>query len=150
MELKIPPPLLALICAIVMWGISKMFRYASVESGVTGPLSLFVLIVGLAIGLSAIVSFRKAKTTVNAMKPQNTTRLVDAGIYKLSRNPMYLGVLLILTSGAIWSGNSINLAVLIFFVGYITKFQIVPEEKALAELFPENFVAYKSKVRRWI
>ncbi len=150
MELKIPPPLLALMCEAFMWGISKTVGLSSVESGVAGPLSLIVLIVGLAISISAIALFRKAKTTINAMKPQSATRLVYAGIYRLSRNPMYLSVLLILTSWAIWLENYFNLAVLFFFVWYITKFQIVPEEKALEELFPEEFESYKSKVRRWI
>jgi len=122
MELKIPPPLLALI----------------------------VLITGLAVEISAIVLFRGANTTVNPMKPENTVRLINAGIYKFSRNPMYPGVLLVLFSWALWLGSIINFAILLFYVWYITRFQIIPEERALRELFPGRFDAYRSRVRRWI
>lgn len=150
MELKIPPPLLALTFAVLMWGISQIGRLGSLESTMTAPLSLIVLIVGLAINISAVVSFRRANTTVNPMKPKSTTQLVNAGVYRLSRNPMYLGAALILSSWTIWLGNYFNLAALIFFIWYMTKFQIVPEEKALKELFPSEYESYKAKVRRWI
>jgi protein-S-isoprenylcysteine O-methyltransferase Ste14 len=150
MELKIPPILIVLMAATFMWGISKMCSFASIESEVAGPLSLMMLIVGLALNIAAIVSFRNAKTTMNPMKPKSAARVVNDGIYKLSRNPMYLGTLFILLSWFIWLGNFINLPVLPFFVWYITKFQIIPEEKALEELFPKEFKSYKSKVRRWI
>jgi protein-S-isoprenylcysteine O-methyltransferase Ste14 len=150
MELKIPPILIVLMVAAFMWGISKISSLASIESEVTGPLSLMMLIVGLALNIAAIVSFRNANTTMNPMKPKSAARLVNAGIYKLSRNPMYLGTLFILFSWSIWLGNFFNLAVFLFFVWYITKFQIIPEEKVLEELFPKEFKSYKSKVRRWI
>ncbi|MFC1746190.1 methyltransferase family protein [Candidatus Riflebacteria bacterium] len=150
MELKIPPPLVAALCAAFMREISKKFNRATLNSGRTGPLAMLVLIIGSVISLSAIVLFRKTRTTVNAMKPRNAKRLVDSGMYRFSRNPMYLGVLLILTSLAIWLENILNLAVLLFFVWYMTKFQIVPEEKVLEELFREQFEAYRAKVRRWI
>lgn len=150
MELKIPPPLLALTFAILMWGISKISSLGSLESAMTAPLSLVVLTIGLVINISAVVSFRSANTTVNPMRPKSTTQLVDAGVYKLSRNPMYLGAALILSSWSIWLGNSFNLAALVLFIWYMTKFQIIPEEKALKELFPSEFELYKAKVRRWI
>ncbi len=150
MELKIPPPLLALMFAVLMWGISKIDSLASVESEVTIPLSLVVLIVGLVINISAVVSFRAANTTVNPMKPRSATQLVNTGVYRLSRNPMYLGALLILSSWTIWLGNPVNLAALVFFIWTITRFQIVPEERALKELFPSEFELYQAKVRRWI
>ena len=150
MELKIPPPLVALMFALIMWGISNIESLGPIESVLTGPLSLMVLVMGLATNLAAVVSFRSADTTMNPMRPKSAARLVNGGIYRLSRNPMYLGVLLMLSSWAIWLGNPVCLAVLLFFVWYITKFQIVPEERALAELFPEQFESYKSNVRRWI
>ena len=150
MELKIPPPLLALLCALAMWGISNTGILASVESGLTGPLSLTVFVLGILTNLLAVVSFRRASTTVNPMKPESATQLVSSGIYKLSRNPMYLGVLLMLSAWALWLGNALNLAVLFLFVWYLTRFQIIPEERALAEVFPETFPTYQSRVRRWI
>ncbi len=96
------------------------------------------------------MTFRAASTTMNPMKPNTATQLVNAGVYKLSRNPMYLGTLFVLSAWAIWLGSPFNVAVLLFFVGYITTFQIIPEEKALEVLFPVEFGVYKSRVRRWI
>lgn len=150
MELKIPPPLLAFMFALIMWGISNIESLGPIESALTGPLSLMVLVMGLATNIAAVASFRSADTTINPMRPNNAARLVNGGIYRLSRNPMYLGVLLMLSSWAIWLGSPVCLAVLFFFVWYITKFQIVPEERALAELFPEPFETYRLTVRRWI
>jgi len=150
MELRIPPPLIALILAVLMWAISKIGHFASIESEVITPLSILVLVVGLAIDLSAIISFRRADTTINPLKPEKTRRLVKVGIYKQTRNPMYLGLFLILCSWALWLGNFFALPVLFFFVWYMTKFQIIREEEALKILFPEDFESYQSTVRRWI
>lgn len=127
-----------------------MVSIAMVSSEIILPLSMLLLGIGLSIDISAVISFWIAKTTVNPMKPKNTSRLVDVGIYRYSRNPMYLGVLLVLCSWALWLGSAINFTVVLFFIWYITKFQIMPEERVLAELFPEEFESYKSRVRRWI
>lgn len=150
MELKIPPPLLALLSGLVMWGISKTGILSPVKSDLTVQLSLAVLVLGFVLDISAIVSFRRASTTVNPGKPETATQLVSSGIYKLTRNPMYLGLLLILSSWAMWLGDLLNFAVLFLFVWYVTLFQIIPEEKALEKIFPEAFKQYKSRVRRWI
>jgi len=150
MELKIPPPLLLLLFGSVMWGISKAGVLAPIESDLAAPLSLAMLVLGLAINIFSAVSFRRASTTINPLKPETATRLVDSGIYKFSRNPMYLGVLLVLSSLAIWLGCVLNIAILFLFVWYITMFQIIPEERALEKVFPETFNLYKSRVRRWI
>ena len=84
------------------------------------------------------------------MQPQQTSELVTTGIYRLSRNPMYLGLLLVLTSWGIYLSNFLVLAVLPLFIFYITKFQIIPEERVMREKFGESFQDYKQSVRRWI
>ncbi len=150
MELKIPPPLLALIFATTMWGISKADILSVAVPGLTESLSLAILALGLVTNILAVISFRRASTTVNPTKPETTTQLVSSGIYNMTRNPMYLGVLLVLLSWAIWLGSVLNVVVLFLFVWYITTFQIIPEEKALEKTFPETFNTYKSRVRRWI
>jgi len=150
MALKIPPPVLALLFGLAMWGISKTGFMSLFRSEFTAPLSLAILVPGFAIIISAVVSFRRASTTVNPMKPEAATQLISYGIYNLSRNPMYLGLSLILLSLVIWLGSALNVAVWFLFVWYITLFQIIPEEKALEEVFPETFSLYRSRVRRWI
>ena len=150
MKLKIPPPLVALLLAVLMWTISIISPFASIESEVLLPLSIIILVVGLAIDISAVISFRRADTTINPLKPEAASRLVKVGIYKQSRNPMYLGLFLLLCSWAVWLGNYFSPVVLLVFVWYMTKFQIIPEEESLKALFPEEFESYQSKVRRWI
>ena len=150
MKLKIPPPLIALIFSVLMWGVSLLSNHAPLESALVVPLSVFIFLAGLAINISAAFSFRKADTTMNPMNPKKATNLVDTGVYKLSRNPMYLGFLFILIGWTIWLGSVFNIAILLLFIWYITIFQIVPEEKVLEVLFAEEFESYRSKVRRWI
>ena len=149
-ELKIPPPIIALISATLMWHISKITNVYSYSPDLLAPYSIALLILGLSIDITALISFRLSQTTINPMKPSNTSQLVNTGIYKLSRNPMYLGLFCTLCAWAMWLGDALNLAVLFIFIYYITHFQIIPEEKILEKIFPEEFESYKSKVRRWL
>lgn len=150
MKLRIPPPVLALLFGFAMWQISKTGVLLVPSSEVKNVLSLAILVAGLLTEIFSVLSFRRASTTVNPMKPETTTQLVTSGIYNLSRNPMYLGVLLVLSSLALWLGSVLNIGVLFLFVFYITLFQIIPEEKVLSGIFPETFLQYKSRVRRWV
>ena len=102
------------------------------------------------IGFLAIYSFRVHQTTVNPTKPETSSQVVDSGIYKYSRNPMYLAMLLALVAIACYLQNPLNLLICVFFVCYITKYQILPEERMLIKLFGKDYVTYKSKVRRWL
>ncbi len=150
MKLKIPPPLVGLFLGLLMWSLAKQTSFGSIEFGLSGSLSLVILFVGLAIDVAAVIPFFMAKTTINPMKPNRASRLVNTGIYKYSRNPMYLGTLVLLIALMIWLGNAINVIFLGVFVWYITMFQIKPEEKVLEELFGEKYLSYKTEVRRWI
>ena len=150
MELKIPPPLQALIFASLIWNVSVLDTSKLIDREITTTSAIVVLLLGLTINFSGIWVFRVAKTTVSPLKPGSASKLVIGGIYHFTRNPMYLGLLLILSSWAIWLGSLYNIASLLLFVWYITKFQIKPEEKALETLFPEEYKRYKSEVRRWI
>jgi protein-S-isoprenylcysteine O-methyltransferase Ste14 len=97
-----------------------------------------------------VVSFRRAKTTVNPMTPDAASSLVVSGIYRYTRNPMYLGFLLILTGWAALLSNMLALAVLPAFVVFMNRFQISPEERVLASLFPVDYAEYRARVRRWL
>lgn len=96
------------------------------------------------------IEFRRAKTTVNPTKPESSSTLVKTGIYRGTRNPMYLGFLLMLAGWAIFIGNVLSLLGLPAFAFYMNQFQIKPEERALASIFGDEFRAYRSNVRRWI
>ncbi len=109
-----------------------------------------VVFIGIAIAGTGVFSFRGAKTTVNPMKPDTSSALVVSGIYRLTRNPMYLGILLLLIGWGIFLSNALAFLVLPGFVLYMNRFQIEPEERALTRLFGQAFVTYRSQVRRWI
>lgn len=150
MKLLIPPPILTLMSAILMLIISKYFNKANFSLNQHNQFALFFLIVALIIIVISIAKFIKIKTTISPLKPNKTSILVDSGIYKHTRNPMYLGLLLILFSLFLYLKNFLSFLVLPLFVIHITKNQILPEEKVLENLFGEQYKKYKNKVRRWI
>jgi protein-S-isoprenylcysteine O-methyltransferase Ste14 len=109
-----------------------------------------VFAIGLAIALSAVAWFRRARTTVNPLAPETVSSLVTSGIYRVTRNPMYLGLLFALLAWAVLLANPIALIFLPLFVLYMNRFQIGPEETALEARFGSEFLSYKAGVRRWL
>ena len=150
LELKVPPLVLGLLIAALMW----LVTWALPTFGFTFParilFSVIVAVAGVVMSGSGVVSFRRAKTTVNPMKPESSSSLVVSGIYRWTRNPMYLGFLLGLLGWAIFLSNALAFFFLPAFIVYMNRFQIEPEEKALTVLFAKQFAAYKSRVRRWL
>ncbi len=115
-----------------------------------GWIATAVALVGALIAVAGVVSFRRAHTTVNPTTPARASSLVVSGIYQFTRNPMYLGFTLILLALAVFFSNALAVALVLCFVLYLDRFQIRPEERALARLFPEEFAGYKARVRRWM
>jgi protein-S-isoprenylcysteine O-methyltransferase Ste14 len=105
---------------------------------------------GLVMGISGVVTFRKAKTTIDPTKPYTASSLVTRGVYSVSRNPMYLGGLIILLGWAVFLVSALAFFLLPAYVLYINRFQIKPEERALKSLFGDAYVDYQSRVRRWV
>lgn len=109
-----------------------------------------LILLGAVVALAGVVAFRRHKTTVNPFKPEQSTSLVATGVYRLSRNPMYLGLLLALMGWSAFLANWASALVLPAFVAYMNRFQIQPEERALTERFGSQFLAYTKSVRRWL
>jgi protein-S-isoprenylcysteine O-methyltransferase Ste14 len=105
---------------------------------------------GLVLDAAALAAFVRARTTVNPLRPEKSSALVRSGAYRLSRNPMYLGLALLLAGWAIWLANALALALLPAFVAWLDRFQIRPEERALAARFGAEYEAYRARVRRWL
>jgi protein-S-isoprenylcysteine O-methyltransferase Ste14 len=150
LELKIPPPIIAVLVAFAMWGISLITPLLEVSKTYRSPLAIAIAAVGVAVAIAGTISFRQAKTTVNPLKPESTSSLVNSGIYQFTRNPMYLGMLMVLVAWAVFLSSIWSLLGLPAFFFYIDRFQIAPEEKALIKLFGNDYAAYQTKVRRWI
>ena len=145
---KIPPPIVAILFAVMIFYFSDSFAYVDLPFKLY--ISLFFVLLGFFITFSSARNFKKKETTVNPIKPEEASQLVTDGFFKITRNPMYLGMLLFLLGLSIYNGLIVGLVFLPLFVGYITFFQIIPEESAMIEIFGEDYKAYMKKVRRWI
>jgi protein-S-isoprenylcysteine O-methyltransferase Ste14 len=150
LELKIPPPVVALLAALAMWGLSRKSGAPAAPELVRVPLAIAFGLVGAVFDVSGLIAFRRARTTVNPMRPQSASAIVDSGIYRLTRNPMYVGLAFILFGWAVYLGSWWALLGPLAFAAYIGRFQIAPEERALTKLFGDEYLAYKAKVRRWL
>jgi protein-S-isoprenylcysteine O-methyltransferase Ste14 len=150
LELKIPPPAVAVLIAAAMWVLSLTAPAFPLPTVVRVWAALAIALMGGGFGLAGILAFRRAKTTANPMKPQRTSSLVTSGVYRVTRNPMYVGVLFVLVGWAVFLSAAWPWLGPVAFVIYIGRFQIAPEEHVLAELFGSQYSAYKSRVRRWL
>ena len=149
LELRVPPLAVAAAAAVLMvllaWAVPVAdFRF-------TPPMALAGAMAGLgaAIALAGVIAFRRAHTTVNPMTPEASSAVVSTGIYRLTRNPMYLGLLLALVGLALALGTMLALVPVAGYVGYMNRFQIEPEERALRGKFGADYEAYLRRVRRW-
>jgi protein-S-isoprenylcysteine O-methyltransferase Ste14 len=150
LELRIPPPIVGLIVAAAMWVIASRPPVWPPSTSVRLSAGVILLVIGIAIALSAVISFRRAQTTVNPLKPETSTSLVSTGIFATTRNPMYLGMLIGLLAWAVYLASAPALLGPVAFALYITRFQIVPEERAMHSLFGSAFSEYSQRVRRWL
>ena len=150
LELKVPPPIVALVMAIAMWFLSRLPASSETLPVVRLLLAVGLAAVGAVISLSGVLAFRRAKTTVNPLKPESSSSLVIAGVYKLTRNPMYVGMLFLLLALAAFLWSVWSLLGPLGFVAYMGRFQIAPEERVLAGLFGTEYAEYKARVRRWL
>jgi protein-S-isoprenylcysteine O-methyltransferase Ste14 len=150
LELKIPPPVVALLIAVAMWGLAFIAPLMEVPTLFRVWVAVAIALAGAAFSFSGIMSFRRARTTVNPMKPEAASSLVSSGIYRVTRNPMYVGLLFVLVAWAAFLSSAWSLLGPLAFFLYIGRFQITPEERVLSELFGAEYSGYKAKVRRWL
>jgi protein-S-isoprenylcysteine O-methyltransferase Ste14 len=148
LDLKIPPVVTVAVTVIGMWLVSR-----TVPTFTFPPLRVVAVGMGIAGAVTtglAVLSFRRAHTTVNPMKPASASSLVTSGIYHFTRNPMYLGMLFVLVGWALYLANGLACLFLPAFILYMNRFQIEPEERALTARFGQEFLEYASQVRRWL
>lgn len=150
LELKVPPLLLVAITAFAMWLSAVALPGLSSSHAYRVPVAVVILLAGLAIAVLGVLSFRSARTTVNPLNPASTSSLVTTGVYRWTRNPMYLGFLLMLIAWGVWLSNVTAIAWVVLFAWYLQRFQIVPEERILRALFGAQFDEYARNVRRWL
>ena len=151
MENRIPPPIIGLFSIFLVWATASLLPGLGQNLPLASALAAVLAVIGFAIAGAGVVGFRKAQTTVNPLTPEQATSLVSGGIYRLTRNPMYLGMLLVVIASGIFWQHLVALAVgAVFFFAYINRFQITPEEQAMEKLFGDEFRTYCERARRWL
>src|SRR5262245_36387079 len=148
--MKVPLPIVALVCGVLMWLVSSAGVAVDISVRNRIVIALVVASIGVGIGVAAMGSFVRAKTTMNPTKPSTTASLVTHGVFRFTRNPMYLSLVLYLVAWAAYLSNWMALLLVPVFVLYINQFQIKPEERALSALFGEGYASYRARVRRWL
>lgn len=150
LELKVPPVLVAFFVGAAMLGVARLMpRLSFVLPGVLA-IAVSLAAVGAAVALAGVLAFRRQRTTVNPMTPGASSSVVSSGVYRYSRNPMYLGFLLALAGWAVYLSNAGAVILLGVFVAYMNQYQIKSEERALLAKFGASFMQYQSRVRRWV
>jgi protein-S-isoprenylcysteine O-methyltransferase Ste14 len=150
LENRIPSPLVAALFALCMWALAAVLPGIAVSDTPRLAATAAVLLLGAFFCLAGVLSFRRARTTVNPLKPETASALVSSGIYRISRNPMYLGFALFLAAWAVFLASPWALVGVLGFILYMNRLQIAAEERALEALFGAEFDRYKSRVRRWL
>ena len=150
LELKIPPVVIGLLLGAAMYGLARLAPALAFVLPGARAIAAGLAAVGVLVALLGVASFRRAGTTVNPLQPAAAARLVVSGIYRRTRNPMYLGMLLVLLGWGVFLANVLALLAAITFIPLMNRLQIAPEERSLAANFGPAFTAYQSAVRRWI
>lgn len=150
LETRVPPPVVALVAALAMPAGRWLGDGLPLDRSWRIGIAVVLVAAGFALAVPAVLSFRRARTTINPHRIERASALVTSGVFGLTRNPMYLGLALQLTGWAVLLGTLSAFLGPVLFAAWITRFQIVPEERLLAERFGDDFHAWRRRVRRWI
>ena len=146
----VPPPLWMLIFAVGMWVLNHYLPVLTIIPEPWSRLGWCVMAIAPIAPIAALIQFRRADTTVNPHKPETTTTLVTSGVYAWTRNPMYLGLAMLLLGWAIKLGTLSPLVAALLFIPLIQRIQIRPEEHALRMRFGKDYQQYCHRVNRWL
>ena len=154
LELRIPPPVIDAACAALMWWLAGALPAWQVWPRGAWPFglgaALGLALAGGVLALAGLWEFHRAHTTFSPFAPRRSSTLVTTGVYGFTRNPMYLGMLLVLLGWAVYLGNAAALLGPLLSVLLLNRLQIGPEERILRERFTEHYARYAARVRRWV
>lgn len=150
LEHKIPPPVVGALVAAGMWSVAGLGPQLPIPPVPKYAAVAVLALAGVAFDLLGFLAFRSSRTTINPLRPERASALVTGGIYRVTRNPMYVGIVFMLLAWAVQLSAVLPFAGIVAFVLYITRFQIRPEERVLKGLFGDGYSAYAARVRRWL
>lgn len=150
LQLKIPPAVQFILGVAGIWLIEKLFPNKMLFTSYNLELAVICLILAGIFGVWGLIEFYRFSTSVNPHKPEHASSLVTTGIYNISRNPMYVALLIGLLAPVFYWGNGYTIIIPLLFIWYMNEFQIKPEEKVMEQKFGDEFQEYMKSVRRWI
>jgi len=150
LELKVPPLALVLIAAVLMWWLEGFYPLAALAGRAGHLLALVSALCGIAVAAAGVIEFRRARTTLDPTNPDKACRVVSSGVFARTRNPMYLGFVLLLLGLCFWLADLTAFLMLAVFVRYLARYQIEPEERLLLQKFGAEFESYTQQVGRWL
>jgi len=150
LETRVPPPAVAAVLAAAMWAAARLAPVLVLPAALRLGTAAAIVLVGIGFSAAGVVAFRRARTTIDPTRPGRASSLVRSGVYRITRNPMYVGLACVLVAWAVFLSSPWTLLGPVAFVLYIARFQIAPEERALSELFGSEYAQYQAEVRRWL
>jgi protein-S-isoprenylcysteine O-methyltransferase Ste14 len=150
LELKVPPPIAAVLVAVAMWVAAHLLPAVPFTGRLRLTISVVCAVFGSTVALLGFRALRQGKTTVNPVNPEKASSVVTGGIYVYTRNPMYVGLTVVLLAWAIWLSVPLGFLGPAVFVLYLTRFQIIPEERVMSANFGSGYDEYRKRVRRWL
>jgi protein-S-isoprenylcysteine O-methyltransferase Ste14 len=150
LELKVPPIVVSVVFIVFMSLLAQYLPLGLVLFPIQSWLAIALFIAGIGVAIAGVLAFNHAQTTVDPTDPNKASAIVDSGIYAYTRNPMYLGMGLVLCGYAVDLSAISSYLSLILFLLYMTRYQIVPEERVLTEKFGQPYQDYLQRVRRWL
>jgi len=153
LELKCPPPIVMFFSGMLAWFIAQRdieFLQQQIKEVDAVLWPLLFIIIGILLAVTGVKEFKQHKTTISPLDPTKSSSLVASGVYQFTRNPMYLGMLLVLLGWADLLDTILAFSGAVAFFIYISFFQIKPEEDIMKKKFGQNFIQYCEKVRRWL
>lgn len=150
LELKVPPPVVALAFGAAMWFAAGIGPVLDAPFALRVGAFVVIALCGGGVALAGDIEFRRARTTINPLRPEKASALVTSGIYRYTRNPMYVGLTLVVVGWAAFLASAVAMLGIAGFMLYIGRFQIAPEERILSAKFGTAYAAYTARVGRWL
>ena len=150
LEHKIPPPVVALVAALLMWWLRGFYPLSLLDNQTGKTLALLSVALGLLVAAMGVTAFRSARTTIDPLHPAKASAVVTTGVYAYTRNPMYLGMALVLLGLCLHLADLTSFLMLALFIRFISRYQIQPEERVLLDKFGDDYQSYMERVGRWL
>ena len=145
---RLLPPVLMLLCLVAMLAVDRLLPVLELIPAPLHPAGIVLAAAGIGFAVAGRMTFARAATEIYTFREPG--RLVTGGVFRISRNPMYLGMLLLLMGAAVLLGSLTPFVVAAFFGIVADRWYIRFEEAAMTAKFGEAYRTYQHRTRRWL